>query len=163
MKTKLIIAAMIMMISSCYTPKYLPSSDQIDVNQYGSYIVITMSSTAMIKGELIAIDTNKIVVLNKSTRKCAAVSVKEVNGFSLRYASPKHYGGTIGLIFLLPFFHGAFSVLTVPLNLIVTIAVTASGESAFTYNQKNMTYAKLKMFARFPQGIPPGIDLGRLK
>jgi hypothetical protein len=45
----------------------------------------------------------------------------------------------------------------------VTISVTASGESAFQYSEKNMTFEKLKMFSRFPQGILPSIDIARIK
>jgi hypothetical protein len=41
--------------------------------------------------------------------------------------------------------------------------VTTSRENAFKCNQKNMTYEKLKMFARFPQGIPPTISLTNIK
>jgi hypothetical protein len=65
--------------------------------------------------------------------------------------------------FLLPFIHGWYSIFTIPIHLIVTISVTASGENAFKYNNKKMTYEELKMFARFPQGIPPDIDLANVK
>jgi hypothetical protein len=37
------------------------------------------------------------------------------------------------------------------------------GETAYTYSEKNMTFNSLKMFARFPQGIPVGIDLAAIK
>jgi hypothetical protein len=38
-----------------------------------------------------------------------------------------------------------------------------SSEDAFQYNEKNMSYEKLKMFARFPQGIPLNIDVASIK
>jgi hypothetical protein len=52
---------------------------------------------------------------------------------------------------------------TAPINLIVTISITVSGETAFQYSDKNITYDILKMFARFPQGIPPNMDLASIK
>lgn len=64
---------------------------------------------------------------------------------------------------LLPFIHGAISIFTLPIHLIVTITATATGENAFKYSDKNMTYDKLRMFARFPQGIPPNIKLANIK
>jgi hypothetical protein len=54
-------------------------------------------------------------------------------------------------------------VFTAPINLMVTIVVTMSSEDAFQYNEKNMSYEKLKMFARFPQGIPLNIDVASIK
>lgn len=164
MRNKIIIAGLIaIIISSCTSPRYLPSSDKIDVNEYGSYIKIIRQTTANIDGELIAIDSNKIVVLSQSENKCLTVPITDVKRFKLRYAKPKHYGWSIPVYTLATIGHGLFLIFTAPINLIVTISVTASGESAFKYSDKNMTYEKLKMFARFPQGIPTNIDIASIK
>lgn len=164
MKTKIFIIALIAItISSCNTPGYLPSSDKIDVNEFGSYIKLTHLNTSIIDGELIAIDSNQIVVLTNEAKECVTVPLSEVKRFSLEYAKPKHYGWTIPLGIVLPLVHGFYSILTLPIHLIVTISVTAGGENAFKYNNKKMSYEKLKMFARFPQGIPPDIDTASLK
>jgi len=164
MKTKIILTGMLaIIISSCSSPGYLPSSDKIDVNQNGSYIIIRQKTTADIHGELIAINSNNIVVLSETTNKCMTVSINDVERFALRYAKPKHYGWTIPVGIVLPLIHGFYSILTLPIHLIVTISVTSGGERAFKYSEKNMTYDKLKMFARFPQGIPPNIDLASIQ
>ena len=164
MRTKIILTGLLaILISSCTSSRYLPSMDKIDVNQYGSYIKINRKTTANIDGELIAIDNNKIVILTKTTKICVTVPLNDVNHFNLRYAKPKHYGWTIPVFTLATIAHGFGFILTAPLNLIVTISVTATGRLAFKYNDKNMTYDKLKMFARFPQGIPPDIDLASIK
>jgi hypothetical protein len=164
MKTKIILTGLLaIIISSCTSPRYLPSSDKIDVNQNGSYIKVVPKTTANIDGELIAIDSSNIVILSETTNKCMTVPLNDVKRFILRYAKPKHYGWTIPLGIVLPFIHGYYSVFTIPINNIVTISVTASGKNAFKYSEKNMTYDKLKMFARFPQGIPPNIDLASIK
>jgi hypothetical protein len=164
MKTKIIIIGLItILFGSCTSPRYLPSSDKIDVNEYGSYISITQRTASNIDGELIAIDSSKIVVLAEETTKCVTVPITDVQRFKLRYAKPKHYGWTIPVYTLATIGHGLLLIFTAPINLIVTISVTASGESAFKYSDKNMTYDKLKMFARFPQGIPTNIDLESIK
>ena len=164
MKNKIILTGLLaIIISSCTSPRYLPSSDKIDINQNGSYINIIPKTTANIDGELIAIDSNKIVVLSEATNKCMTVQINDVERFTLQYAKPKHYGWTIPVYTLATIGHGALLILTAPINFIVTILVTASGENAFQYSDKNMTYDKLKMFARFPQGIPPNIDLASIK
>ena len=153
------IGLLILFLCSCASPNYLPSSSQIDVNQYGSYIKITQKKASNIDGEFIAIDSNKIIVLTEGTQKCVKVAISDIKHFKLRYAKPKKYGLSIPAALALPFMHGFYSVLTLPIHLLVTISVTAAGEKAFKYSDKNMTYDKLKMFARYPQGLPPNIAL----
>ena len=184
MKTNIIIAGVLLVavINSCspakQLPDYLPNPDKIDVNQYGSYIQLLDTNGTTIKGELIAIDTNQIVVLKDSIslNETVRIPIKGVSSFELRYARHKNYGATIPLFSLstvFPFpdpaaggimtFHGYYSAITLPINLIVTIAVTRSSATAFLYSNKEMTFEKLKMFARFPQGIPPNINIADIK
>jgi len=165
MKTKIILSGLlVLVIISCTSTKYfLPSSESIDVDQYGSYINVTHKRLVNIKGELISIDSTKIIVLMESTHKCVPVSISDVERFKLQYANPKHYGWSIPAYTLATISHGVFLLFTMPVNLIVTISVTLGGENAFTYSDKDMTYGKLKMFARFPQGIPANIDLASIK
>ncbi len=162
MKTNLIIALLIaVLLSSCGAPWYVPTYKKIDVNEYGSRIKLSRKSNlALIKGELIAIDSNNIIVLTEVPRLCVTIPVNDVLRFKLKYAKlDKHYGWTIPTGLALPFIHGFVSILTIPLHLIVTITVTASGENAFTYNKRKMDFEQLKMFARFPQGIPANVEL----
>ncbi len=164
MKTNIaLIGLLIIFFSSCKSPAYLPTSDKIDVNEYGSYIKIVHKTASNIDGELIAIDHNEIIVLTEETKECISVPVSEVERFKLKYAAPRKYGWTIPVFLVYPFIHGVFSVISMPIHLIVTIAVTVTGENDFTYSDKNMTYDDLRMFARFPQGIPPNVDLADIK
>ena len=159
MKTNIFILGLfLVLLNSCSTPSYLPSSDQIDVNEYGSHIRFR-TAYSDIEGELIAIDSTEITVLLAEKRTCVTFPLNEVKLFKLTYAQPKQYGWKIPVYTLATIAHGWWLTLTAPLNLIVTISVTASGDNAFTYSDKNMTYDKLRMFARFPQGIPPHIEL----
>jgi hypothetical protein len=163
MKTNIaLIGLLIVFLSSCSSPKYLPSPDKIDVNEYGSYIELSYKTGSNIVGELIAIDNNEIIVLTEETRTCVTVPVNEVKQFILKYAKPKNYTWTIPVYTLATISHGYFFIFSAPVNLSMTI-LAASGEIAFTYSDKDMTYDKLKMFARFPQGIPANIDLTRIK
>jgi hypothetical protein len=156
------IVLVIIVFCSCTSPGYLPSYSDIDINEHGSYIKIFRKSTSNIEGELIAIDNNTIYVLTEH-EKCITISVSDVNNFKLRYARQKHYGWTIPAFLIYPLIHGGYSLYTMPIHLIVTITATVGGENAFTYSDKNMSFDKLKMFARFPQGIPNHIDLASIK
>lgn len=165
MGNKLIVFLFVSIIAgSCVTPvRYLPTSSTIDVNQYGSYIEVSAVNPPVVKGELIAIDSNTIVVLSEETSVCEIVDMYQVSSFKLRYANPKNYGWTIPTSVLASAVHGALGIITVPINLVVSIAVTAAGNRAFTYSEANMTFDKIRMFARFPQGMPPGINTSSIK
>lgn len=164
MLNKIILAgSLIFILSSCSSPIYLPSSNKINVNEHGSFIRINSQTKSSIEGELISIDSNTIIILSEKKNQCEKIFLKDVKRFKLRYARPKHYGWTIPSIIILPFIHGYYSAITIPVNLIVTILVTSSGEIAFTYNNKNISFDKLKMFARFPQGLPLNIDIAGIK
>jgi hypothetical protein len=164
MKTKYILYCIIaLIISSCATPAYLPTSDNIDVNQFGSYISIVSKPNTYIRGELISIDSNKIVVLKKSTNKCVIVLIKEVKSFEIKYALSKNYAWSIPLLSLFSLTHGYAAIATFPLNVLVTVSVSIGSDNAFKYSNRNMTYSKLKMFARFPQGIPQRINIEDIK
>jgi hypothetical protein len=160
MKTKLIITSLIaVFLSNCNTPRYLPLVKDIGVNEYGSYINLNCNNNLFIRGELIEIDSNKIIVLNKSTNKCETYPIRDVQRFKLKYARARDYSWTIPISILATISHGFFLAISLPVNLIVTISVNG----AFKYSEKDMTYDKLKMFARFPQGIPPNIDISSIK
>ncbi len=166
MKNKLILFVLIAnFISSCYTPAYLPSSNKIDVNQYGSYITITPTKGEGFSGELLAIDSNRLIVLLESDtgspNKSVFIQLNKVSQFTLLYAKSKNFGWSIPLFTLATIGHGAWLIFTAPVNLIVTISVASTNN--FKYSEKEMTFDKLKMFARFPQGIPPTIDINSIK
>lgn len=164
MQTKIILLGLLAVImSSCVYPRYLPSSDKIDINPNGSYIKIFRRTSTNITGEFIAIDSTKLVVLSELEHKCLTIPIAEIKRFKLRYAKPKNYGWTIPGYTFATICHGFLLVITAPLNLIVTVSVTSSGERAFKYSNKNISYDKLKMFARFPQGIPSDIDTASIK
>ena len=147
-------------MSSCTTPGYLPKIDSIDIDPYGAYIDIKPHTGPNIKGELIAIDSSLIVVLTKNKDAWTAVplSVDNIKSFKLSYARNKDYGWTIPVFTLATISHGLFLIITAPINLIVTTSVAIGSKKSFQYTDKTMSLRKLKMFARFPQGIPPTID-----
>lgn len=177
MKTKpfIYLACVILVINACTTVKYLPRSEAIDVNQYGSYINITLTNKKIIKGELLAADFSNLTVLTDTalSKKAIIIPLNLVKKFTLFYAKPARYGWSIPVFVLstlIPFpdpdggglmpFHGFFTLLTIPVNLIVTSVVT---RNSFRYNNTTISYEQLKMFARYPQGIPANVNIASIK
>lgn len=152
----------------CKSPDYLPYPETIGINSYGSRISITKVQGPKLKGELIAIDTTQLIVLadkdyiKRINEKITAIPVKEIKRFRLKYARPKPYIWPTPVYTLATAGHGWFAFFSAPVNLVVTIMLD-SGVNAFQYNEIEMTYEKLKMFARFPQGIPDNIDKEDIK
>jgi hypothetical protein len=167
MKTKLLFIGLFLTIimNSCQSPAYLPKYSNIDENRFGSFINIHQKQGPSVQGELLAINGLQLIILteHKNIKKSVVVPVSQINNFQLRYAQPRHYGWAIPLFTGVTVLHGWFAALTAPINLVGTIIVTVSGEDAFMYNQKQLSYTELKMFARFPQGIPPNIDIENIK
>lgn len=164
MKNRLyIIAALTILFGSCASPYYLPNSNEISTDEYGSFIKLFTDNRPRIQGELIAIDSNNVVILTHEEKECVTVPMKNVIGFDLKYADAKNYAWTIPTFTLATVGHGGFFILTAPINLIGTIAVVSSSNKAFMYNETTLSYEQLKMFARFPNGIPKNVDVHQIK
>ncbi len=167
MEHKLIILGILLALlnSSCKAPAYLPEAEKIAVNEFGSYITVDLSEGSDIEGELIVIDSENLIVLTKKKdiNQPRTISIENINGFRLMYAKPKNYGWTVPGFTLASLSHGLLAVFTVPVNIAVTGIVTTRGTRAFTYNKKTISWEDLKMFARFPQGLPPNIEMENLE
>lgn len=158
-----LVLLLMVLLSGCMTPKYLPDVDTIDVNPNGSYIKVnTNPNGGVISGEFIALDSVGIWLLEESSNQLTRISYGEFHKFNLRYAKPIRYETYIAFLVLSTLTHGLFIVITGPINLAVAISVTATGERLFTYNQRTITMAQLRMFARYPQGIPPSVNINSI-
>ncbi|MFN0031918.1 MAG: hypothetical protein ACKVOR_07150 [Flavobacteriales bacterium] len=164
MKNNLIlIAAAVITLSSCFTPQYLPHHKAIDVGECGSYMVLNRNKGPQVKGELITADSTKLVVRSQKTDSCITIAWADIKTFRMHYAQAVPYGWTIPVYMLFTFLHGWFSVISMPVNLIVTLAVVISAERAYAYYKEEITIDELRMFARFPQGLPEGVTLKDVK
>ena len=150
---------------SCKAPAYLPEVEEIGMNELGSHIFLEFSGNPDIEGELIAVDAAHLIVLTKEKDKTdiRTIPIAEIKGFKLMYAQPAKYGWSIPGSAVLTVSHGFLAAITTPANIVVTSIVTARGARAFTYNETNISWEDLKMFARFPQGLPPHIKLADIK
>ena len=164
-KTFISILFLFLIVFGCSAPNYLPIVEEIDINQFGSYIEIEGTNEFSLDGELISIDRSKMVVLSSvdSIKRATILKLEDVNQFTLKYAQPKDYSWRIPVYTLSTLLHGFYLIFTAPINLIVTISVNASGSSDFEYSETDMDFEKLKMFARFPQGLPPNVNIADLK
>ncbi len=156
-----ILFGLIMVAGGCAAPKYLPKSSEIDISQYGSYIKVTRIQGTDVNGELLSVDTTSLIVLTDTNEQkiVKIVPLTEVKDFSLLYAQSKNYWWTIVPYTVLCASHGWYAIITAPVNLIVTFVVAISSQTDFRYTMDEISYVQLKMFARFPTGIPSNVIL----
>jgi hypothetical protein len=163
----ILILLLTVVIFSCKSPEYLPSMKDVGINSHGSYIQLYTKDYNYIDGELIAVDSNYFYILTKLKKtdslELDTISFLNINSISLQYAKTKNYGWCIPIALLLPGVHGYFFIFTAPLHLLVTIPVAISGSNAYKLRKNELTLENMKMFSRFPQGIPPGITMDMIK
>lgn len=163
-KTAFLGLILMLLLGSCKAPAYLPESEDIGTHAFGSYITIDLNEGKDLEGELISIDEEALLVLPKQgDLNIQSVPAENIKSFTLMYAQPKNYGWSIPVSVLITASHGVFAVFTAPINIVVTSVVTSRGQKAFTYRDQDISMEELKMFARFPQGLPPQIEVVDLK
>ncbi len=157
----------ILVFGSCRYAPYLPKANQVGTNVYGSQITVDPKNRIQIRGELLAIKDSSLFVKKSvgsiKQPEIIRIPINEILNFRLRYIKPQNYSWTIPVFSLFTASHGMFLVFTFPINLLTTVIVATSSDASFVYTKKDISFKDLNMFARFPQGIPEGIDLAKLK
>ncbi|MEO6130332.1 MAG: hypothetical protein ABIQ02_00685 [Saprospiraceae bacterium] len=153
-----IVVCLVIFVGGCSVPNYIPKSSVIQNYPYGALVHVTNKKLVTMDGELIAIDSNQLILLSALTNKCISIPVAQIAGVSIKFAKMENGAGIIlAYSILFPLSHGAFFLLSAPINSIVSSVIL---RQAYTF--KNLPREKLKMFARFPQGIPPNVDINRI-
>lgn len=163
MKINLPLFVGLLFFASCKLPSYVPKVKDVGINSYGAHIVAIQKSTLETHGELIMVDSLNIVVLSNQGDSCVKIAKDQIAQFRLFYARSGQKARIIPLYTLVTIFHGIFAVITAPLNLIVTSSVFINDRSELSYTENDITFDQMKMFARFPQGLPEGIALEWIK
>lgn len=153
----------LMAVCGCASLPNLPEPKAVGLYERGAHIVLNEKSSGMKQGELIAVESGEIILLEQGKDSVSVVPQSAVKKFKVYNAKPRHYGWFILAGSALTGLHGWYLILTLPLNLLVTVPVTLGGENAFTFNNRNTTYEELRMYARFPQGIPAGVERGVIR
>lgn len=154
--------AALMAIGGCYQssapPGWLPSPTQAERGAFGSWISVQGQprTPPLAEGELIAIDTDTIHVLAdgrlmslpRASICCAVLTAYRMDLSELQLWS------VVGTVSTLS--HGIVLILTAPLWIIAGTAATSA--ASYAPRIVGTDPAVLQLFARFPQGIPPGLD-----
>jgi len=162
MRINLIIIYMLSAISfsACISlPFFVPKLGEIGENQYGSYIKLRTGYREIVKGELIEVGEQELVILDDSKpARLTRVAKQDIRFFRLNYADAPSYLLSSAFISSLTFLHGWWLGVTLPLNLAYFGTIDMLAGNSYSYTGKDVKFEFLKQFARFPQGMPPGFE-----
>lgn len=144
---------------------WLPSPDDTPQDPYGAWIEVRRGDRVRARGELIAVHDDSVFVLTQRG-ELVALDRSRINGARIAWFDAQ-WGGlavwtTVGTLSTLS--HGYFSGITLPLWLIVgPIATGAQSRVPIESVERESQWREMRMFARFPQGLPQGLDRSVLR
>lgn len=166
-------AAALIAVGACYTSRapagWLPTPQEAASHPYGAWITLVSNVDAgatEIAGELIAAEWDTLHVMLVDTMEMSrlvSVPIHSVSEVRLEFfhASRSGYATWTALGVLSTFSHGFFLVLTAP----TWAGIGTYATSVYTRAPlvRTPTIEALRPYARFPQGIPRGLDRGTLR
>jgi hypothetical protein len=166
-KIVVMLIAVFAMCASCASMKApsgtVPTRKGLEKEAYGAWMTLTLDGS-VVSGELIAVDNDSIYVLPENgLQKFATSSVDTAKMVLYRPDTGKYIAWT-AVTSVATIANGAFLVITFPIT-VITGVVTSSveGDRINFLDRATASWEEMSKFARFPQGLPPGIDLGSLR
>ena len=165
MKKYLFILCCIGLWSGCGAPKHLLRPRQLKDHTKGLLIEITIKKQSeKMKGELIAISPDHLTFLLLKTKSVTNIPQKNIENLEVVVSLSSNSPNVISLVAIIlnltPLSHGIYMSISIPVNLIggSMVANNASKASYRIKYPEQVSWEELAKFARFPQGIPKGID-----
>ena len=145
---------------------WLPGAAEMQSDAFGAWITLSPkqhSRADRMSGELIAVQPDSVFILVQDS--LVAMPRAGIADATLA-AYDNHWGSlwgwtALGAVSTLS--HGIFLILSAPLWILVGSITAASASHEPIRQYPDRPWEELKKFARFPQGLPVGIDRGALR
>lgn len=147
-------------------PGWLASPIDMQTDAYGGWIEVEYSSATgektQISGELIAINADSIFIANETFHAIAVSNIKSAR-LSAYNSHASGMGGLVILGTLSTISNGVFWIFTAPMWIIGgrICSRIRSFEPIVDYPKQELS--RFVPFARYPQGLPLGINRNRIK
>lgn len=159
-------------ISAC-SPAYLPKSKDVGTGIYGSWLMVKgkyqddygKKVRFQTQGELIEVTKDSLMLIFYSPdgeRAVNQVPLNQITAFRLKYKQPVNYWWTFALL-PISASHGIVGLLSGVVNIIGFGSIISNSVGEAEYTHKEISFDQLRMFARFPQGIPPNVNISDLR
>ncbi len=155
-----------LIFTSCKSPDYLSQPMEFGYRVKGLVIEVKTTDRNKVLGEIIEVGEGHILLLPVKDPASSIISLdrQDVKEADVIVATTSDKPGTIalwgGLQNILVLSHGAFAIITLPINLAISISL-AQDAAKGTYRVKypdNIEWEEMSKFARFPQGLPREIS-----
>jgi hypothetical protein len=168
MKNKhvLLLLPILLLAASCSVPRGLPAPEELPYETKGAAFFVKLNDGSVYRGELIAAEKDVLYVLPmerqlpniQTPNRLVQINLNAVDNYRVYYAHGKPLAKFVWLYTVMTLSHGWASILTMPLNLIVTLSVNFASQHEYVLRKKDITPEALGLFARFPQGIPANVS-----
>jgi len=140
----------------------LRSPEQMQRTAFGSYVAIASRDGGQIGGELIAVDHERLYVLSGQTlHNMPVANVEKATLAAYSTGESEIAGwGALGIISTLS--HGYLLIFSAPVWLLSTSVAAGVESRAALFHYPERPLESFRPYARFPQGIPPGVDANGL-
>lgn len=144
---------------------WLPAPSDSGKVSFGGWIEVGDVSKNRIAGELIALSEENIYVLTDSSLVPVpreGIQYAQVTAYNIEEETDRLKLVT-GLGTLSTLSHGGYLVFSAPLWIIAGSATTGQFSHWPVIQYPKQPLAEMTKYARFPQGLPPGLDISSLK
>ena len=162
--TLLIAAALVASVAGCLrNPDPAPRRmSEVLIDTHGGYAVVVVRGAAERSGELIAIDDHDVWILERANLlhvPLAQVSKLDVHPYAVSTGAITGWGvlGTLSTVT-----HGYFLILSAPVWIISSVAIGAGHSRTAVVRYPGDSWQQAAEWARFPQGMPPGMSATEL-
>lgn len=168
-KAALGLLSAILFLSSCASKvPYLPKAEEAHQFLYGYHITLELKeSKREMSGELIAVDQGDILILPLSGEipkpKVERIPLTQAQSFNVRLINYRTVPISSVVLMPLVLSHGIMAAATLPINVVTSGIVIGSMRDRASVSDKEIPWAQLPRYARFPQGLPPGLDLAQIQ
>ena len=142
-------------------PGFLPTATEAATSPYGGWIKVDMADGSIVQGELLAATSDTLHVFTLA--QWTAIPIARVRSTTLAgYQVPLGPNTTwtaLGAVSTAS--HGGFLILTAPLWIITGTTGTSSASKA--PRVVSIDPEALRLYARFPQGLPEGLDRASIR
>lgn len=145
-------------LGSCaVTYNYLPDAETVSDSPYGSYIRLKTNSGTIIKGELIAVQNDTLVIGSLRESMLYYTNMNVVEEYYIQFCDTRKFA----ILPVVSVSHGLWMIFTVPLNALIStsLGIAEMKDSRLT----NLEFEEFHLFARYPQGLPPGFSARNFK
>lgn len=143
----------------------VPSRKELQTDAFGAWFSGKQGTQKiLVQGELVAIDGDSLFILMRDTLRAMLTSDFDTARIIVYNTEAKTYGIWTGILTGVSLLTGYYAALTLPLSLGIGITTYLDEKNRIhSFDHPPHGWPEISKYARFPQGMPPGLDKRTLR